>query len=130
MGDLFLNITSAFFYAFHSALIIFNMFGWMFARTRKLNLTTLLLTFGSWVLLGIWKGWGYCFLTDWHYFVLRRLGDKNLPSNYIAFLVEKITGWLPSAALTNSVTLIMAVLALLCSLWANLIYPRRKQRAK
>lgn len=116
MNELFLKSINIFFYVFHSALIIFNLFGWLLERTRKLNLITLLLTFGSWVLLGIWKGWGYCFLTDWHYEVLERLGKQNLPRSYIAFLVEEITGWLPGVSLTNNFTVGLAVLALMCSL--------------
>lgn len=127
MDELFLRIANTFFYVFHTVLIIFNLFGWILKRTRKFNLITLLLTFGSWVLLGIWKGWGYCFLTDWHYEVLRRLGEHNLPNSYIAFLIKKITGWVPNTELINFFTLAMAVLALSCSLWANLISRRRKR---
>jgi hypothetical protein len=76
--------------------------------------------------LGIWKGWGYCFLTDWHYEVLERLGKQNLPRSYIAFLVEEITGWLPGVSLTNNFTVGLAVLALMCSLWVNLISTKVK----
>ncbi|RAJ12835.1 DUF2784 domain-containing protein [Arenibacter echinorum] len=128
MDDVFLRIVNIFFFVFHSALIIFNLFGWLFARIRKINLITLLLTFGSWVLLGIWKGWGYCFLTDWHYEVLKRLGQSNLPSSYIAFLVERITGWLPSVGLTNTMTLALAILALVCSLWVNFISKKKSNQ--
>ena len=130
MDELFLGIANSFFYVFHTVLIIFNLFGWIPVRTRKLNLITLLLTFGSWVLLGIWKGWGYCFLTHWHYEILRHLGEHNLPNSYIAFLVKKITGWLPSAELINFYTLALAILALLCSLWANLKSGRRKRKPR
>jgi|TARA_R110000851_G_scaffold61470_1_gene141666 hypothetical protein len=130
MNDLLLRIANTFFFVFHTALIIFNLFGWMFAHTRKLNLISLLITFGSWVLLGIWQGWGYCFLTDWHYEVLRRMGQNSLPGSYIAFLTERITGWLPSTALCNTLTLSLAILALLCSLWVNLISPRRKKEPR
>jgi hypothetical protein len=100
----------------------------MFAHTRKLNLISLLITFGSWVLLGIWQGWGYCFLTDWHYEVLRRMGQNSLPGSYIAFLVERITGWLPSAGLTNTMTLALAILALVCSLWVNFISKKKSNQ--
>jgi len=115
-----LQIANYFFYLFHTVLILFNLFGWLFPKTRRLNLVSLLLTFGSWVLLGFWKGWGYCFLTDWHYSILRQLGEKDLPSSYIAFLVEKITGWMPGTELVNFLTLGLAILALICSLWVNL----------
>lgn len=121
MEDLLLKIANIFFYLFHTFLITFNLFGWLFSDTKKLNLLSLLLTFGSWGLLGLWKGWGYCFLTDWHYNILNRLGHHHLPSSYIAFLILKLTGWLPQAKLVNSITLALALLALCCSLWANLI---------
>src|SRR5690606_6291317 len=89
-------------------------------RTRRFNLISLLATFGSWGLLGLWKGWGYCFLTDWHYQVVRALGEKGMPSSYIAFLVDKITGLTPDTQLVDQFTVGLAVLALLCSLWVNL----------
>ncbi|MCW5515261.1 DUF2784 domain-containing protein [Muriicola sp. Z0-33] len=119
MTDTGLQLANFFFYVFHTVLIFFNLFGWIPARTRKLNLITLLATFASWIILGIWKGWGYCFLTDWHYDILRNLGEQDLPNSYIAFLVEKLSGWLPNADLINSLTLGLALLALACSLWVN-----------
>lgn len=120
MADISLHLANFFFYVFHTALILFNLFGWLFQKTRKLNLITLLLTFISWFLLGIWKGWGYCFLTDWHYSVLRQLDEHELPSSYIAFLVKKFTGWLPGSELVNTLTLWIAVIALGSSLYVNL----------
>ncbi len=119
MEDISLHLGNYFFYIFHSLLIVFNLFGWVYRRTRKLNLITLLATFFSWALLGIWKGWGYCFLTDWHYRILRQLGETDLPASYIGFLVLKLTGWLPNTSLVNTLTLGLAVLALCCSLWTN-----------
>ncbi|PXX29648.1 DUF2784 family protein [Arenibacter sp. ARW7G5Y1] len=121
MDELFLYIANTFFYVFHTVLIIFNLFGWLLKRTRKLNLISLLITFGSWIVLGSWKGWGYCFLTDWHYGILEQLGENSLPNSYIAFLVERTTGWLPRAEMIDLYTLTLAVLALLCSLWTNLM---------
>ncbi|UJH67338.1 DUF2784 family protein [Allomuricauda sp. SCSIO 65647] len=121
MKDLFLHLANYFFYIFHTALILFNLFGWLHPKTRRLNLITLSITFGSWFLLGIWFGWGYCFLTDWHYEILEKLGERDLPSSYIAFLVQKVTGWLPENGLINSLTIALALLALCCSLWSNWI---------
>lgn len=117
--DLWLHLSSYIFYTFHTVLILFNLLGWLFQKTRKLNLITLLITFASWIVLGIWKGWGYCFLTDWHYSILNELGEQELPASYITFLVHKISGWLPNAALVNTLTLGLALLALGCSLWVN-----------
>ena len=119
MEDAWWHIANYFFYVFHTVLILFNLFGWIFPSTRRLNLITLLLTFASWGLLGIWYGWGYCFLTDWHYRVLRRLGERDLPNSYIAFLVESWSGWMPPAGLVNTLTLGLALLVLGCSVWVN-----------
>jgi hypothetical protein len=124
MKDVALHLANAFFYVFHTVLIVFNLLGWLYPRTRKLNLISLLATFGSWGLLGFWKGWGYCFLTDWHYQVLRALGEKGMPSSYIAFLIEKITGLSLDPDLVNTLTVSLALLALVFSLWVNL----RKER--
>ncbi|MDT7827773.1 DUF2784 domain-containing protein [Pricia sp. S334] len=120
MGEFGLHLLNYFFYAFHTVLILFNLLGWLHPRLKRLNLITLLLTFASWVVLGLWKGWGYCFLTDWHYGILRALGERGMPSSYIAFLTEKLTGRLPDANLIDDVTVGLAVLALGCSLYVNL----------
>ena len=125
MKDVALHLANSFFYVFHTVLIVFNLLGWLYPRTRKLNLITLLATFGSWGLLGFWKGWGYCFLTDWHYQVLRALGEKGMPSSYIAFLIEKITGLSLDPELVNTLTVSLALLALVFSIWVNL---RKKRR--
>jgi hypothetical protein len=82
-----------FFLVLHSALIVFNCLGWIFKKTRRLNLITLLLTAFSWFVLGLWKGLGYCFLVDWHWEVRRKLGYTDMPSSYIKFLLDEITGF-------------------------------------
>ena len=81
-----------FFLVFHSLLILFNLFGWMWKKTRRLNLITLLLTGFSWVGLGLFYGWGYCFLTDWHWQVLKKAGELNLPDSYVQYLLNRILG--------------------------------------
>ena len=118
------HIANIFFYVFHTVLILFNLFGWLIPGLRRLNLLTLLITFASWGLLGIWYGWGYCFLTDWHYDVLYKLGERGLPGSYIAFLTARLTGWMPPEGLVDTLTLGLAVLALTCSVWANRRYKR------
>lgn len=120
MTDIGLHVANYFFYALHTVLILFNLLGWLFQKTRKLHLITLLITFASWFILGIWKGWGYCFLTDWHYSVLKKLGEHELPASYISFLVQKTTGWLPDAELINVLTIGLALLSLCCALWVKL----------
>ncbi|HYC40744.1 MAG TPA: DUF2784 domain-containing protein [Chitinophagaceae bacterium] len=121
----FLN---GFFFVFHTALTLFNVFGWIPRRTRKLNLITLLLTAFSWFVLGIWYGWGYCFCTDWHWDVRERLGYRDDSDSYIHFLVLKLTGYNADPQLVERVTVIVFFAALAASLWLN-IRDWRKKRA-
>ncbi len=120
MSHFWLQVANYFFYFFHTVLILFNLFGWLHRGTKRLNLISLLVTFGSWFILGIWKGWGYCFLTDWHYVILRKLGEKDLPASYISSLIQKLTTWSPNGKLVEMSTIGLALAALLCSLWVNL----------
>ena len=43
----------------------------------------------SWVGLGFWFGWGYCFLTDLHWYIKVKNGEALLPGSYITYLLEK-----------------------------------------
>ncbi|MGE0930442.1 DUF2784 domain-containing protein [Peijinzhouia sedimentorum] len=118
----FLNI---FFFVFHTALILFNLFGWLFRKTRKLHFYSILLMLFSWLILGFWKGFGYCFLTDWHYQILRKLGERDLPSSYISFLVKTLTGWLPDNLLVDLVTVSLTAVALACSVYVNFLKQKK-----
>ena len=114
---------------FHTALIIFNLFGWIWRRTRKLNLITLLLTGGSWLFLGlIYGSLGYCPLTDWHFSILAKLGESNLPDSYVKYMIDRLTGLNISASLVDQVTLYSFISALLISILFNLRDIMRKKR--
>ncbi len=128
MQDLGLHMLNVFFFALHTALIVFNLFGWLIRRTRRLHLYSMLALVFSWAVLGLWKGFGYCFLTDWHYRVLGALGERGLPQSYIAFLVERLTGWRPNAPLVDGVTGACALFVLLASLWVNFVKLARPRR--
>ncbi len=115
-----------FFLAFHSSLILFNLFGWIWKPLRKINLATLLLTGLSWFFLGIFYGVGYCPLTDWHYNVLNELGKTNLPSSYIQYLLDFFFNITVSQKTTDLWTMILFFVALICSLYFNVIVKRIK----
>jgi len=59
-----------FFLVFHLGIVIFNLFGWIWPKTRKANLILLLLTAASWFGLGLIYGIGFCPFTEWHWQVL------------------------------------------------------------
>jgi hypothetical protein len=99
-----LHLLDWFFLLFHSALVVFNMVGWAWRRTRKLNLLTLGLTAASWLLMARWYGLGYCVCTDWHWQVRRALGYEDQSSTYVQFLVERTLGFVPELTLTKYVS--------------------------
>lgn len=108
-----------FFFIFHSCLIIFNLFGWLWQKTRLANFIVIGLTLSSWFLLGLWFGYGYCPFTDWHWQVREKLGFRESPPSYTAFLVREITGWEPGDTLINSLTLGLLIAALAGSVVTN-----------
>jgi hypothetical protein len=109
-----------FFTVFHTCLVLFNLFGWIWKRTRLANLITLLVTAGSWSILGIFYGFGYCPLTDWHFSVLEKLGYTDLPDSYLSFLFTRLTGLSIDQSLVDSVTLWGLIVALVISLFLNI----------
>jgi hypothetical protein len=118
-----------FFVIFHTSLIIFNVFGWIWKVTRILNLLLLAITGVSWLFIGIIVGTlGYCPLTDWHFSVLEKLGKTGLPSSYIEYLAERITGLDFSASLVDNITLFVYITALAISIslnWRDFILKRK-----
>jgi len=117
-----------FFVIFHTSLILFNLFGWIWQKTRKLNLITLLLTGTSWLFLGLIVGTpGYCPFTDWHFNILHKLGKTDLPNSYIKYLADRITGLDFSPSLVDSVTLYAFLAALVVSVVMNLRQSGKKQ---
>jgi hypothetical protein len=110
-----------FFVIFHSSIVIFNLFGWIWKKTRKYNLILLLLTGGSWLFLGLLVGTlGYCPLTGWHFKVLERLGKTDIPDSYIKYLADRLTGLDINSSLIDIITLTAFLTALTISIFLNI----------
>ena len=124
------RILDIFFVIFHSSVILFNLFGWIWRKTRKYNLILLVLTGASWLILGLIVGTlGYCPLTDWHFSVLDKLGKTNLPTSYIKYLADRLTGLSINQSLVDNVTLYSFLAALGLSVFFNLRdFMRRRDR--
>ncbi|MBI1783206.1 MAG: DUF2784 domain-containing protein [Sphingobacteriales bacterium] len=120
----FLNI---FFFIFHTVFTLFNVVGWIFPKTRKLNLITLLLTACSWFVVGIWKGIGFCYCTEWHWQVREHLGYHDQTRSYIHFLILKLTGANLDISLVETATIIVFALSLVMSVWLNVKDWKRKK---
>jgi hypothetical protein len=118
-----LNIT---FFVFHTVLILFNVLGWAWARTRRWNLVTLLATAFSWGVMGIWKGFGYCLITDWHWRVREAMGIRETSSSYLVLLVQTLSGWSPPIELANGVAAVVLLISLGLSIGLNVRDWRRR----
>jgi hypothetical protein len=121
----FLNI---FFIIFHTSLIIFNLFGWIWRRTRRINLLTLLLTAFSWLVPGIWLGIGYCVFTDWHWRVRMAMGIRDMPNSYIKFLLNLLFGIDIDPGVVDILTAVCFTLAFLFSIIVNIRDYRQKAK--
>jgi len=112
----FLNV---FFFVFHTALILFILLGWLWTKTRKINLAVVILTAFSWFFLGIWYGFGYCPSTDWHWQVRMRLGYYDMPSSYLTFLIRSLFGWKVDKTLVDVFAVVFLLLAIFVSVVTN-----------
>jgi hypothetical protein len=125
------HILDIFFIVFHTSIILFNLFGWIWRKTRKLNLIVLALTGASWLFLGLIVGTlGYCPLTDWHFNVLNKIGISDLPSSYVKYLADRLTGLDFSSSLVDNVTLYSFISALAISFCLNLLDYSKKKKLK
>lgn len=123
------HIADIFFVVFHTSLILFNVSGWVWRKTRLWNLVTLGLTGASWLFLGLLTGVpGYCPFTDWHFNVLEKLGTTGLPNSYIKYLADRLTGLNFDPSIVDRVTLITFLAALVLSVILNVRDLVKKKR--
>lgn len=117
-----------FFFVFHTLIIIFILFAWIWKKTRKANLILVLLTAFSWFILGIWYGPGFCPCTEWHYQVRMKLGHFDMPASYVKFCIDSLTGLELKARLVDIFTLISFLMALIASVYVNIQDWRKRSR--
>jgi hypothetical protein len=108
-----------FFIVFHCSLVLFNLTGWAWRRIRRIHFVSIGLTILSWFGLGVYFGWGYCPSTDWHWQVKGKLGETNLPSSYVKYYVDKLTGVHWDPFLVDAATLLLGLSAFALSCWFN-----------
>ena len=111
----------------HVLLMVFNLTGWIWPRTRKLHLITLIATAISWLILGIWYGLGYCPLTDWHWSIKEKMGERNLPNSFVKYLADKITGNEVNSSLIDTVTVGCLIFAIIAAVYVNFIKRRKRE---
>jgi len=79
-------------FLFHTAMLIFNLTGWICRRTRTLHIICLGATLFSWFVMGYWKGMGYCICTDWHFQIRRAMGIKDNVHSYLQLIAKSFFG--------------------------------------
>jgi hypothetical protein len=108
------------FHFFHIAIIVFLMTGWMFPQVRLAHLALILLTLGSWFILGRCLGKGYCPVSDWHWKIKESLGGGRPGGTYIHLLLQGVTGrQLDSSSVDRAVvtwTLVLAGISIVLNL--------------
>lgn len=116
----------------HVVVIGFNLVGWIWKKTRRLHLLSIILTTLSWGLLGIWYGFGYCFLTDWQWQIKRKLGETDLPASFIQYAIDHTTGWATDSFWIDMMTALSFGIVAILSVILNIRdrYDRRKTDMK
>ena len=86
-----------------------------------------MLTIGSWFILGFWFGFGYCPITDWQWDVKERLGEQNLPPNFVEYFAEKVSGRDYSSSLIDTIIGVSFGVAVLFAVLVNFVLPAIKR---
>jgi Protein of Unknown function (DUF2784) len=114
-----LHLTDNLLTLLHLAIILFNLFGWIFPAARKAHFISIVTTAFCWFVLGIWFGWGYCPVTDWQWRIKEQLGETNLPASFITYYADKISGMHFRDSLVDLLTLILFLAATVVSVYLN-----------
>ena len=99
-----LHLLDALLTLIHLIIVGFNLFGWMWKRTRKAHFVVVMVTAACWFVLGIWYGIGYCPVTDWQWQVKQKLGETNLPNSFIKYWADKLSGSNVDASIIDTLT--------------------------
>ncbi len=124
------HVLDYFFLVFHTALTLFNILGWIWKKTRLANFITLSLTALSWFGLGLFYGIGFCPLTEWHWQVLEKLGQHNLPYSYITYIIHRLTGLEVNDRLVEVSTAVVFFLSFFISGYLNFFLRKKKMSNK
>jgi hypothetical protein len=77
---------------FHISLVLFILTGWVFSMLRPVHLLIVALTGISWLIFGSVNIYSECIITEWHWQILSKLGETDLPETYAQYLFTRITG--------------------------------------
>ena len=116
MDDYLLNY---FYHFIHIFVIIVATFGWTLAKLHKLQIAVIFSILLSWIGGGLFFGFGYCFLTDWHWQVRRRLGIVDDPHSYTKLIFDMISGEDTAPKLVDTLTVAGLLIGIMGCIWRN-----------
>ena len=103
----------------HIAIIVFCVVGWLLPAARPWHLLLCAMILSSWFVVGAWKGWGYCLVTDLQWRLLRSMGENSPPFGYVPMMWQRITGRAVDARRIDQVTQWVFYLSVVASIWVN-----------
>jgi len=122
-----IGILNIIFHVIHISVITINLTFWMSFKTLRIAQVTLILTVFSWVGFGFYYGFGYCFLTDWHWQLKESAGETDLPYSYIKLVLDYITGRDIDPVLIDRFTILALIISLLgCAVQSVRAWKKKK----
>jgi hypothetical protein len=121
--DIFLTIC-------HMIIVGFNLFGWIWKKSRMANFVVIMITAACWFILGIWYGIGYCPVTDWQWQIKERLGERHLPNSFVKYWADKLTGTDVNTQFIDVLISVCFAVALILSVYLNFFANRKKVAVK
>lgn len=101
----------------HIFFIVFVLIGWYFRRVRSIHFWSVIIVGVFWFIFGLFYGFGYCPLTDYHWKVKEALGEKELPYSFVEYIFEKLLGVDLNENIVNSVTLLAFLFVFVLSIY-------------
>ena len=108
------------FHSVHIFIILFVATGWIFSALLPYHLALISLTLACWFILGIWFGFGYCPISDWHWKFKGAVGEGRPDGSYIYVVLQRFSQRKLNAAVVDKVVLIGTLAIMGISLFLNL----------
>lgn len=74
----------------HVIIILIICFGWIWRKSHVIYFVCNICTLFSWFILGYFKGYGYCLLTDIQWNLLSSRGITQLPDTFLGYLFSSL----------------------------------------
>ena len=115
-----LRLTDGFLHMLHLTIILFCMVGWLFQSVRIVHLIVVIGIACSWCILGWFRGYGYCLITDLQWRVKKRLGEPPGPDSFVKYQLDRITGMDVNPKSVEALIQASFYLSALASIYVNL----------